>query len=263
MIRLKLMDQKLDEILFRWSQAISALCKTGLAFTSGTYEADRYEEILKIAVEIELVARSISSSEYRAENRDLPTGNLSDLNQNNLGYDNLNNEGAALLLHLLAEVEQGVPGYVTPKVAVGAVVSNDKNQILLIQRSDSGVWLYPTGWTEVGYSPAEVVAKEVFEETGIIADPLRPVAILDGMRMGFNRVPLYSLVFYCRATGGTLNKHPLECLDVGWFDRNNLPSPLAGDGKWVDFAFKAIDGSHDGVYFDPVRDQVWKSGEIK
>ena len=46
----------------------------------------------------------------------------------------------------------GVSGYVTPKVAVGAVVGNDDGEILLIQRSDSGIWLYPTGWADIGYS---------------------------------------------------------------------------------------------------------------
>ena len=39
--------------------------------------------------------------------------------------------------------------------AVGAVVGNDDGELLLVQRADSGVWLYPTGWADVGYSPAE------------------------------------------------------------------------------------------------------------
>ena len=42
----------------------------------------------------------------------------------------------------LANVGEGVPGYVTPKVAVGAVVGNDAGQILLVQRAI-------TPWTRV------------------------------------------------------------------------------------------------------------------
>ena len=49
-------------------------------------------------------------------------------------------------------VESGPAGYVTPKVAIGAVVGNDAGELLLIQRSDSGIWLYPTGWADIGYS---------------------------------------------------------------------------------------------------------------
>ena len=59
---------------------------------------------------------------------------------------------------------EGVPGYVTPKIAIGAVVGNDDGDILLVQRLESGVWLYPTGWADVGYSPSEVAVKEVEEK---------------------------------------------------------------------------------------------------
>src|SRR5207237_206581 len=51
----------------------------------------------------------------------------------------------------MKSVGTGVPGYVTPKVAVGAVVGNDRGEILLVQRGDSGAWLSPTGRPDVGY----------------------------------------------------------------------------------------------------------------
>ena len=34
------------------------------------------------------------------------------------------------------------------------------------------------------------------------------LGVLDGMRRGFTRVPLYSLLFHCRATGGSLALRP-------------------------------------------------------
>ena len=105
-------------------------------------------------------------------------------------------------------VGEGVAGYVTPKVAVGAVVHNDAGEILLVQRADSGIWLYPTGWADVGYSASEIAVKEVKEETGIDCTPVRLIALLDGLRLGFTSVPLYSLVFLCRATGGELDGPP-------------------------------------------------------
>ena len=96
----------------------------------------------------------------------------------------------------------GVPGYVTPKVAIGAIVGNDDGELLLVQRADSGIWLYPTGWADVGYSPAEVAVKEVLEETGVECVPERVLAVIDGQRMGFSRFGMYMLVFLCRAVGG-------------------------------------------------------------
>ena len=47
-------------------------------------------------------------------------------------------EAEVLVEEWLKMVGEGVAGYVTPKVAVGAVVGNDAGEILLIQRGDTG-----------------------------------------------------------------------------------------------------------------------------
>jgi ADP-ribose pyrophosphatase YjhB (NUDIX family) len=214
--------------LLRWSEALSGIARTGLGFTQSLYERERFEEILKVAADMRVAA----------------------------GHEL---ETEALVEEWLKMVGEGVAGYVTPKVAVGAVVGNDAGEILLIQRADSGVWLYPTGWADIGYSASEVAVKEVLEETGIEAEPLRIIAVLDGLRLGFTTVPLYSLVFHCRATGGTLAGHPLETRDVGWFAEDALPSPLAGAERWAPAAFAAIRGEPLEVLFDRPRQQTWRS----
>ena len=98
-------------------------------------------------------------------------------------------------------------------------------EILLVQRADSGVWLYPTGWADVG-----LLAGRGGGQGGAGGDrhrcrAERLIAVLDGLRLGFTRIPLYSLVFHCRAVGGELQAHPLECADVGWFAEDDLPCP--------------------------------------
>jgi len=216
--------------LLRWSEALSGIARTGLGFTKSLYEQERFEEVLKVAADMRVAA----GHELEAE---------------------------VLVEEWLKTVGEGVPGYVTPKVAIGAVVGNDENQILLIQRADFGVWLYPTGWADVGYSAVEVAVKEVKEETGIDVEPLRLIAVLDGIRMGFTRVPLYSLVFHCKAVGGELQGHPLETRDVGWFSEGELPQPLAGWERWAPHAFKAIRGEPVEVLFDPARQPVWRDHE--
>jgi ADP-ribose pyrophosphatase YjhB (NUDIX family) len=213
--------------LIRWSEALSGIARTGLGFTESLYERERFEEVLKVAADMRVAA----GHELEAE---------------------------VLLDEWMKIVGSGVPGYVTPKVAVGAVVGNENGEILLVQRADSGIWLYPTGWADVGYSASEVAAKEVEEETGIIAEPLRIIAVLDGLRMGFTTIPLYSLVFHCRAVGGSLKAHPLETRDVGWFAEDALPTPLAGVDRWGPPAFAAIQGQPMEVMFDPPREPTWR-----
>ena len=218
----------MDQELLRWSEALAGIARTGLAFTASLYEQERFEEVLHIAADMRAAVEEGSpASEWVGE--------------------------------WMKSIGEGVPGYVTPKMAVGCVVGNDNGEILLVQRADSGVWLYPTGWADVGYSPAEVVVKEVFEETGIECEPLRIIAVIDGVRQQFTRVPLYSLVFHCRVLGGELKPHPLECRDVGWFSRDALPEPLVGYDRWGPVAFAAIDGEVGDVYFDPPRNPPWRA----
>ncbi|HAI65546.1 MAG TPA: hydrolase [Acidimicrobiaceae bacterium] len=213
--------------LLRWAEALSSTAMTGLGFTDNLYERERFEEVLEIAADI----------------RSHVVGGLDPQRQ---------------VQEWLDRIGVGVAGYVTPKITVGAVVGNDHGELLMVQRADSGVWLYPTGWADVGYSPAEVVVKEVKEEAGIDCDVVRPIAVLDGQRRGFTRIPLVSLVFHCRATGGELTPHPLECTDVGWFAEDALPDPTAGADLWAAHAFAAIRGEDVPVLFDLPRTPPWK-----
>jgi len=218
--------------LLRWSEALSGIARTGLGFTDNLYERERFEEVLRVAADIRVAADVAIADDLASEK---------------------------LVDYWLGDVRQGVEGYVTPKIAVGAVVGNERGEILLVQRADSGVWLYPTGWADVGYSASEVAVKEVLEETGVEVEPARLIALFDGLRLGFTRIPLYSLVFQCRVVGGAVHAHPLECLDAGWFAEDALPEPLAGRGeRWVEHAFRAIRGEASEVVFDPPREPPWR-----
>ena len=107
-----------------------------------------------------------------------------------------------------------------------------------------------------------MVVKEVEEETGIEAEPVRLVAVLDGLRLGCPAYPLYSLVFHCRAVGGELNAHPLEVADLGWFTEDNLPSPRPrGLERWGERVFAAARGEVHDVLYDSVREPLWRGEE--
>jgi len=213
--------------LIRWAETLSATARTGLGFTESLYERERFEEILAVAADI----------------RSHVAGGLPPDAQVSVWLD---------------AIGAGVMGYVTPKVTVGAVVGNDAGEILLVKRADSGVWLFPTGWVDVGYSPSEVAIKEVAEETGIECEVVRLIAVVDGIRRGFTRIPLVSLVFHCRMTGGAVRPHPLECTDAGFFAEYDLPDPVAGADSWAEQAFCAIRGEDVTVDFDAPRSPPWR-----
>jgi ADP-ribose pyrophosphatase YjhB (NUDIX family) len=215
--------------LLRWSETLSAIARTGLGFTQSLYEQERFQEVLKVAADI----RAAAMEEAEAE---------------------------ALFEEWLDTVGQGTAGYVTPKVAVAAIVGNDDGELLLTQRADSGVWLYPVGYADPGYSPSEIAVKEVHEETGIEIEVQALISVLDGLRLGFAHFPLYTLLFHCRMIGGELRGHPLETRAVGFFARDELPWPVAGIQRWGELAFAAIDGLTLPCDFDPPRTPVWRDG---
>jgi ADP-ribose pyrophosphatase YjhB (NUDIX family) len=220
-----------EKELRRWAESLAGVARTGLGFTQSQFERERYEEILHIAGDIKACADEGREGGLAADGQ---------------------------VTEWMKELGEGVAGYVTPKVAVGAAVVNDEGKLLLIQRADSGVWLYPTGWCDVGYSAPEVVVKEVLEETGIEVEPVRLIGVLDGLQLGVSRVPLYSLVFLCRPVGGILKPHELECLDAGWFARDELPADTLGSERWAPEIFAIIDGEHRDVFYDDMRRPVWR-----
>ena len=203
-----------------WILSLTAVARTGLAFSDSLYERERYEEILKVVARMQEAAG--------ARDRGVDTS-------------------------VFAEGPRGIPGYVTPKTAVGAIVLDASRRVLLIRRADSGVWLYPTGWADVGYSPAEVVVKEVQEETGVHCTPTHLLAVLDGMRLGFTQVAMYSSIFLCRADGGELTPHPLATTGVAWSEIDDLPAHLRTlfAAPWL--AWIRDRSEPPRTYFDPVR----------
>src|SRR3954468_6283002 len=138
--------------LIRWAEALAGIARTGLGFTESLYERERFEEVLKVASDMRATVIDELASEQL--------------------YD-----------EWLSTIGMGVAGYQTPKCAVAAVVGNDKGEILLTQRADSGWWLSPVGWPHIGYSPSKVAIKEVEEETGMGCEPVSLIAVLDGLRL--------------------------------------------------------------------------------
>jgi Hydrolase of X-linked nucleoside diphosphate N terminal len=85
----------IDAQLARWSETLSAIARTGLAFTQNLYERERYEEVLHVAADIK--ASLEETKELRREQRHF-------------------------VQEWMDNIGEGIPGYVTPKVAVGAIV---------------------------------------------------------------------------------------------------------------------------------------------
>jgi 8-oxo-dGTP pyrophosphatase MutT (NUDIX family) len=75
-------------------------------------------------------------------------------------------------------------------VAVTAAVRNAQGELLLIERTDNGLWALPGGAQDIGESVIQAARREVYEETGvdveitglsgIYSDPRHVIAYDDG-----------------------------------------------------------------------------------
>lgn len=209
--------------LSRFIERISAIARTGLAFKPDGYDSERYEELLKEAARMHAALSGAEPAEA----------------------DMLHRRWRELVVH-------DYDGYVTTAVGCGVIAFNDQDRLLMIQRP-TAKWWYPTGFCDVGISPAENVAKEALEETGLAVTPVRLMAVIDSLKVGSFARHIYSMLFYCRIEGGTLTPNPLEAIDAGFFSLDDLPSPLHGlDRKWIALAREFHFDGRIEPYFDPI-----------
>lgn len=108
------------------------------------------------------------------------------------------------------------------KLGTNGLVTNENGEVLLIQRDDTRTFAPPGGGMEAGELPPENIAREVREETGIIALPVRLVhlAYLD-----WGDTSLLNFTFRCIQRGGQLTLSD-ESIGVGFFPVHHLPTPM-------------------------------------
>jgi 8-oxo-dGTP pyrophosphatase MutT (NUDIX family) len=111
-------------------------------------------------------------------------------------------------------------------VAATAFVQDDSGRVLLVRRSDNGLWAMPGGAMDVGERVADTAVRETFEETGyrvevtdlvgVYSDPDHVMAYDDGeVRQQF------AIAFRCRLLGGEARPSN-ETPELRWSGRQEL-----------------------------------------
>jgi ADP-ribose pyrophosphatase YjhB (NUDIX family) len=198
-----------------WAREIQALCQTGLAFTKGAYDTERYTRLMEIAAEIVAAHSGLPAASVRE----------SFLRQ---------------------------PGYATPKIDVrGAIVRG--REILLVQEKVDSRWCLPGGWADVGDLPSAMVAREVEEESGLIVKASKVVGVYDANRLGepIEFFHAFKIVFLCQTVGG-IPRPGDETLDARFFSLDSLPelSSPRTDRRHLIEVFAHIDDPTRPTTFD-------------
>ena len=166
---------------------IRAMSNNGLHYGKDPYDIDRYQRLLGLAAEImSMVATQ-------------PLAELQRVFANDIDLR-------------------------TPLAGVDTAVFDDAARVLLIQRADNHKWAMPGGACEVGDTPAENAAREVWEETGYQIEVAAFLGVFDNLRRqppSRNRHG-YLMLFRGKVVGGaaTLSN---ETLAVQWFPLEAIP----------------------------------------
>lgn len=112
---------------------------------------------------------------------------------------------------------------------VTAVVRNDRGEVLLGRRADTGQWALVSGILEPGEQPAVALLREIEEETGVVAQVEALAAVWTMPEVTYangDRARYLDLCFLCRYVSGEARVNDDESLEVGWFGIDALPGMM-------------------------------------
>ncbi|WP_420627921.1 NUDIX hydrolase N-terminal domain-containing protein [Candidatus Leptofilum sp.] len=157
-----------DPDVFTMLDEIQAIARTGLNFTSGQYDRERYERLLQLSVH-----------HYSKFIKPLDD---------------------TMKLRFAEEA-----GYITPKVGADAAIFNEKGEILLMERADGSGWCLPCGWVEANERPIDAAIREVREETGLEVEVTQFVGVFTRKASAKNGPhTMVAVVHLCKIVGGEL-----------------------------------------------------------
>lgn len=125
------------------------------------------------------------------------------------------------------------------EAAIGIILNEKKNEVLLIKRRDVPIWVLPGGGIEEGELPETACEREVYEETGIKVTCNKKI----GVWLPVNRLTSPTHVFECGFTKIPNQLSPqIESEKVQFWPIDSLPKTLFFlHKKWLDQALKNSD----------------------
>ncbi len=124
-----------------------------------------------------------------------------------------------------------IPGKDYIGVGCGAVILNEKNEILLMKRgracrSKIGWWSIPGGSVDFFEKIEEALKRELREEIGVDIEIIKQLTLTEY----FNKEEQQHWVspqYLCKIIKGTIeNKEPDKCEEIRWFSLERLPEKL-------------------------------------
>jgi 8-oxo-dGTP pyrophosphatase MutT (NUDIX family) len=113
--------------------------------------------------------------------------------------------------------------------SVTVICRDAAGRVLLVKDAGAGVWMAPGGSIEPHESPADAAVREMWEETGLVVEPIRILGIYGGPEFvvtypNGDRTSYLMTVFECRPVSGEARPDRHEIAEIGYFSREQLPA---------------------------------------
>lgn len=120
-----------------------------------------------------------------------------------------------------------------PLLQVGAsvIVVDEQGRILLQLRSDNKTWGYAGGSVEIDENVEDAAKRELYEETGLIAQELTLFGVFSGKELhniypNGDEVSNIDIVYICKSYNGELKCQKGEVENLKFFDISDLPDSI-------------------------------------
>ena len=107
------------------------------------------------------------------------------------------------------------------------IIENEKGEVLLGRRTDNHKWGYAGGSIELGETIEECAKRELFEETGLIADEIELFMINSGEETHYiypngDEVSNVEIIYICRKWHGEIKMEDKEMEEIRFFSVDEI-----------------------------------------
>jgi 8-oxo-dGTP pyrophosphatase MutT (NUDIX family) len=111
--------------------------------------------------------------------------------------------------------------------SVTVITYDDRGRILLVRHAENDIWAAPGGSIDPHELPADAAVREMWEETGLLVEPVRVMGVYSGAEFQVNysngdQVCYVMTVFECRLLEGEMRPDGEETLEIGYFSQADL-----------------------------------------
>lgn len=198
----------------RIADELRAVAAFGLNFARpGSHDADRWERVLAVAARLAAAAGGHSADELLARYH---------ANHFDIG----------------------------PLASGEAAVFHD-GKLLLIRRTDDGLWALPGGITDPGETLAGTARRELYEEAGLAGRVTQLLGVFDSrLWHSEKKIHFYHAVFLIEVDDPQPRPSP-EVAAAAYFSEAELPPLSPGHHLRAPFVFRQLRGEAPVPYFDP------------